>query len=217
MYVAVIQMEPHIGETQANVERCMPSWPGGAPRCRSHRSARALQHRLCFQSRAEAPRLPSQFPTARQSERGSRLSRLNIHLVAGITEREAISSSIRPWCIGPGGLIGRYRKNHLWADEALYFYARRSGLSGFRHARSAGSAAISAMIAGFPKASVLRHCKVRKFSACRPIGYPYPDRIRGARPWRISSSWEPPIAIRSLSRQPIASELNADSHSSAKA
>jgi N-carbamoylputrescine amidase len=41
--------------------------------------------------------------------------------------------------IGPDGLIGVYRKNHLWAEEALYFEPGDRGFPVFTHAARDGS------------------------------------------------------------------------------
>jgi N-carbamoylputrescine amidase len=44
-----------------------------------------------------------------------------LYIVAGFLEREGVKLYNSAIVIGPDGVIGTYRKNHLWADEALYF------------------------------------------------------------------------------------------------
>ncbi len=121
--VAVIQMEPKIGETRANVARSIELLEEAAGRGANL----AVLPELCntgyvFQSRAEARSLAEAIPdgeTARTWEAAAR--RLGLHLVAGITELDGERLFNSAVVIGPDGLIGRYRKVHLWADEALYF------------------------------------------------------------------------------------------------
>lgn len=47
--------------------------------------------------------------------------RLNVYVVAGLAEREGGSLFNSAILAGPKGLIGRYRKLHLWGDEHLFF------------------------------------------------------------------------------------------------
>ena len=134
--VAVIQMEPRIGETKANVEKTVRLIR------QAHKSGAELivLPELCntgyvFESRAEATALAEEIPDGETCRAWQEIAAaLNIHLVAGITERDGVKLYNSAVVIGPGGLIGRYRKNHLWADEALVLHARRFGFPGLRHA-----------------------------------------------------------------------------------
>jgi len=121
--VAVIQMEPRIGETKANVEKTLKLIR------EAHKKGAELivLPELCntgyvFESRAEAVSLAEEIPGGYTSGAWLALcAELGIHLVAGITERDGVKLYNAAVVMGPTGLIGRYRKNHLWADEALYF------------------------------------------------------------------------------------------------
>lgn len=44
-----------------------------------------------------------------------------MHIVAGITEKSGELCYNSAVIVGPSGYVGRYRKVHLWGDEALYF------------------------------------------------------------------------------------------------
>ena len=121
--VAVIQMEPRIGETKANVEKTVHLI------AEAHKSGAGLivLPELCntgyvFESRVEAAALAEEVPSGETCRAWQSVAaKLGIHLVAGITERDGVKLYNSAVVIGPGGLVGRYRKNHLWADEALYF------------------------------------------------------------------------------------------------
>jgi predicted amidohydrolase len=121
--VAAIQMEPKIGETAANVARSIAlieeAAAGGADL--------VVLPELCntgyvFATRSEARGLAEPVPDgATTAAWMAAAARLNLHIVAGIAERDGERLFNAAVIIGPDGLIGRYRKVHLWADEALYF------------------------------------------------------------------------------------------------
>ncbi|GLS20193.1 hydratase [Labrys miyagiensis] len=121
--VAAIQMEPKIGETRANVTRSVELLEEAAEKGASL----AVLPELCntgyvFQSRAEARALAEPIPDGETVRAWAAAAhRRQLHLVAGITERDGEKLFNSAVIIGPEGLIGRYRKVHLWADEALYF------------------------------------------------------------------------------------------------
>lgn len=46
---------------------------------------------------------------------------LNVHVSAGYCERSGEKLFNSSVLVGPQGVIGNYRKSHLWGDEALYF------------------------------------------------------------------------------------------------
>lgn len=54
-----------------------------------------------------------------------------IHIAAGLVEREGPAIYNTSVLIGPDGVIGKYRKTHLWGDEKLYFSPGNSGLPVF--------------------------------------------------------------------------------------
>lgn len=121
--VASIQMEPRIGEKERNLARSIELMEEAAAK-----GAQLLVlPELCntgyvFESREEAHSLAEDIPGGASSAAWMETARrLNIHLVAGITEKAGDRLFNSAVIIGPGGLIGRYRKVHLWGDEALYF------------------------------------------------------------------------------------------------
>ncbi len=54
-----------------------------------------------------------------------------IHLVAGVAERDGMRLFDTAVLIGPDGYIGRYRKTHLWYKEKLWFTPGDEGLPVF--------------------------------------------------------------------------------------
>jgi predicted amidohydrolase len=123
LVVASIQMEPVIGETGRNVARSIELLEQAASR-----GARlAVLPELCntgyvFQSREEARALAEQIPEGPSTQAWlDAAARLGIHIVAGITEKDGENLYNSAVIVGPSGFIGRYRKVHLWGEEALYF------------------------------------------------------------------------------------------------
>ncbi len=75
-----------------------------------------------FQTRGEARALAEEIPDGKTTAAWAAIAaQRNIHLVAGITERDGELLYNSAVLIGPNGLVGRYRKVHLWEAEALFF------------------------------------------------------------------------------------------------
>jgi predicted amidohydrolase len=86
-----------------------------------------------FETREEAFGLASNPADSPSIRAWSRIARdRGMHIVAGFTERsgEALYNSAA--VIGPEGLLGVYRKNHLWGAEALFFERGDLGFPVFR-------------------------------------------------------------------------------------
>lgn len=121
--VAVVQMEPRFGETDDNVARSI----GFIEEAAGKGAQLVVLPELCntgyvFQSRAEARSLAEEIPDGPSTKAWMEAAaRLGLHIVAGITERAGENLFNSAVIVGPSGLIGRYRKMHLWGDEALYF------------------------------------------------------------------------------------------------
>jgi len=117
--VASIQMEPRIGETADNVARSIRMIEEAA----SSGAALVVLPELAntgyvFASRAEAFDLAEGVPEgASASAWIEAAKRLNIHLVAGIAERDGDRLFNSALVAGPRGHIGVYRKLHLWATS----------------------------------------------------------------------------------------------------
>lgn len=121
--VASIQMEPVFGETAGNVARSIALLEEAA-----EKGARlAVLPELCntgyvFESRSELRALAEEIPAGPSTTAWIEAARrLDMHIVAGITERDGEVFYNSAVIVGPSGYIGRYRKVHLWGEEALYF------------------------------------------------------------------------------------------------
>lgn len=121
--VASIQMEPVFGETAGNVARSVALLEEAA-----EKGARlAVLPELCntgyvFESRSELRALAEEIPAGPSTTAWIEAARrLDMHIVAGITERDGEVFYNSAVIVGPSGYIGRYRKVHLWGEEALYF------------------------------------------------------------------------------------------------
>jgi predicted amidohydrolase len=121
--VASIQMEPVIGRTADNVARSVALLEEAA----SKGAKLGVLPELCntgyvFESRAEIRSLAEEIPEGPSTRTWIEAAkRLDMVIVAGITERSGENFYNSAVIIGPDGYIGRYRKVHLWGEEALYF------------------------------------------------------------------------------------------------
>lgn len=121
--VASIQMEPVIGRTADNVARSVALLEDAA-----RKGAKlAVLPELCntgyvFESRDEIRSLAEEIPDGPSTRAWMEAARrLDMHIVAGITEKSGDLFYNSAVIVGPSGYVGRYRKVHLWGDEALYF------------------------------------------------------------------------------------------------
>jgi predicted amidohydrolase len=121
--VAVIQMEPVFGATSANVAHSVALIEQAA----SKGAELVVLPELCntgyvFRGRAEARALAEEIPDGPSTRTWMEVAaRHGLHIVAGITERAGGQLFNSAVIVGPHGLVGRYRKMHLWANEALFF------------------------------------------------------------------------------------------------
>lgn len=128
--VASVQMEPVVGDTARNVQRSL----GFAAEAASQGASLVVLPELAntgyvFQSRREA------FGLGEEAERSESIAawselcrRVGVHLVAGFAERSGERLYNSAVLIGPRGVLGIYRKLHLWGDEHLFFEAGDGGL-----------------------------------------------------------------------------------------
>ena len=133
MKVACLQMEPRIGQVQANVARSLELIAQAA-----QAGARlAVLPELCntgyvFKTRDEALALSEEVPDGPTCEAWMAAARKHsMFIVAGITERENDKLYNAAVLIGPEGYIGTYRKNHLWGDENIFFEPGNLGVPVF--------------------------------------------------------------------------------------
>jgi predicted amidohydrolase len=121
--VAAIQMEPVVGRTADNVARSI----GFLEMAAAQGVKLAVLPELCntgyvFETRDEVRSLAEEIPEGPSTRAWIEAARrLDITIVAGITERSGDLFYNSAVIVGPEGYIGRYRKVHLWGDEALYF------------------------------------------------------------------------------------------------
>ena len=119
--IACIQMEPLIGQKEANGQKSLAlieqAAAGGA--------SLIVLPELCntgyvFDSRAEAFALAEAIPEGQTCQAWCALARrLGLTLVAGIAERDGPALYNAAVLIGPDGYIATYRKNHLWGEEKI--------------------------------------------------------------------------------------------------
>lgn len=121
--VASLQMEPLFGQTARNVAHSITLIEQAAAKG----AKLVVLPELCntgyvFQSRAELRNLAEVIPEGPSTQAWiEAAARLDLYIVAGITERDGERFYNSAVLIGPSGLIGRYRKIHLWGEEALFF------------------------------------------------------------------------------------------------
>ncbi len=131
--VACLQMRPAIGDKPANLARSLDLLGQAA----AQGVALAVLPELCntgymFQSRPEAfaAAEPSDGPTVTAWCEAA--ARHGMHIVAGFTERDGGALFNAAAVIGPDGLIGVFRKVHLWGAETLYFEPGDRGFPVFK-------------------------------------------------------------------------------------
>lgn len=121
--VACIQMEPRVGELDANVAKTLDMISQAA----DNGARLIVLPELCnsgyvFQTRDEAHSLAEEIPSGPTTRAWERIaSERNVYIVAGIAEHEDGSLYNSSVLLGPYGYIGTFRKVHLWNEENLYF------------------------------------------------------------------------------------------------
>lgn len=132
--VACVQMQPVIGETATNVTRTLSF----IERAAADGAGLVVLPELCstgyvFATREEAARLAEDIPAGPTTQAWmAAAARHDITIVAGIAERSGDSLFNSAVVIGPNGLLGTYRKNHLWGAENLFFERGDLGVPVFR-------------------------------------------------------------------------------------
>lgn len=85
-----------------------------------------------FASREEAFSLAEPVPDGESTRAWIELARRHhVHIVAGVAERDGNRLYNAAVLVGPHGLLGTYRKLHLWHDEHLFFESGDLGLPVF--------------------------------------------------------------------------------------
>jgi N-carbamoylputrescine amidase len=121
--LACLQFEPVIGQLDENIRK-------GAEmieRAAADGARLIVLPELCdsgyvFETREEAYSLSGTVEGSATIQRWRELaSRRQIHIVGGFCERHGDALYNSAAIVGPGGVLGVYRKAHLWAAEALFF------------------------------------------------------------------------------------------------
>jgi N-carbamoylputrescine amidase len=120
--IACIQMRPEMGQTQENIAHSLQLIR------RAHQQGAQLivLPELCnsgymFASRSEAFALSETIDGVTLQAWLAIAQELGITLVAGFAERDGKQLFNSAVLVGPDGLIGCYRKLHLWGEENLFF------------------------------------------------------------------------------------------------
>jgi predicted amidohydrolase len=131
--LAVVQMEPLIGEKSKNIAKTTRLINKAADKG----AQLIIFPELCnsgyiFNTRNEAFELAESITNGPTVTQWTKLTReRNIYLVAGIAEKDGEKLYNSAVLIGPKGVIGTYRKLHLWFEEQLFFHPGNLGLPVF--------------------------------------------------------------------------------------
>jgi predicted amidohydrolase len=129
--IGFIQINPILGQTDQNLTRieALVGQAGGAELL--------VLPELChcgyrFESRQQALDLSETIADSRLIRLLHTLCKqLNLHIVAGFNERNGDKLYNTAVIVGPGGLVGQYRKMHLFLDEQDIFEPGNVGLPVF--------------------------------------------------------------------------------------
>ena len=132
--VACLQMEPRVGDNAGNIALSVQLIERGAEAgARLAVLPELTNSGYVFATREEAFSLAEPVPGGPTTDAWMEVARRHgIVVAAGICEREGEVLYNAAVVVGPGGYIGKYRKNHLWAAENLFFEPGNLGIPVFR-------------------------------------------------------------------------------------
>ena len=131
--VACVQMNPEVGDKARNVARSVEL----IERAHGQGAGLIVLPELCnsgyvFESREEAFALSETLADGDTIRVWTTLAaRLGVTLIDGYAERDGAALYNAAAVIGPHGVLGGYRKTHLWGDEHLYFEPGNLGMPVF--------------------------------------------------------------------------------------
>ena len=131
--VAVVQMEPVVGETEKNLANCLAK----AAEAADNGAQLIVLPELCvsgyvFANREEAFALSEPIPGGPSCQAFETLAReRKIYLYAGLNENCGDRLYNTAVLFGPDGIVGKYRKLQIWDDEYLWFEPGDLGLPVF--------------------------------------------------------------------------------------
>ncbi|MEO0760694.1 MAG: nitrilase-related carbon-nitrogen hydrolase, partial [Pseudomonadota bacterium] len=132
--VACLQIEPQVGARAENVERSVAALEEAAAAGADLAVLPELADSgYVFETREEAFALatdPADSPSIAAWAAVARAR--DMHVVAGFAERAGPVLYNSAVVIAPEGMLGVYRKTHLWAAEALFFERGDAGYPVFR-------------------------------------------------------------------------------------
>ena len=118
--VGVVQTNPQFGRVRANLARALQLMAGTPADLYVLPELFATGYQFC--SRAEVAALAEPIPSGRTTRRLIAFARRHrCVIVAGLPERAGRRLYNSSVIIGPRGLLGRYRKLHLFAEETRWF------------------------------------------------------------------------------------------------
>ncbi|MBW2057281.1 MAG: nitrilase family protein [Deltaproteobacteria bacterium] len=121
--VAAIQMEPHIGDKEYNIQKQLDLIEKAAKQGARLMVLPELGNTgYIFNTRDEVSELAEEVPDGPSSHAWIKACKeLGVYICAGIAEREGGKFYNSAALVGPDGFIGKYRKLHLWDEEKLFF------------------------------------------------------------------------------------------------
>jgi predicted amidohydrolase len=127
-------MEPVVGKKDDNLRRSIEMIEEAA----GNGAGLVVLPELCnsgyvFETREEAFALSEEVPGGPTMQAWIQVaSRHNLHIVAGINERDGDALYNSSAVIGPHGHVGTFRKVHLWNEENLFFEPGNLGFPVFK-------------------------------------------------------------------------------------
>lgn len=121
--VACLQFEPVIGELEANRDKGVALIEEAADLGAGLLVLPELSDSgYVFETREEAYDLAAPATESPAVSAWTEIAaKRGLHIIGGFCEREGQSLYNSAAIVGPDGLIGVYRKNHLWGEENLFF------------------------------------------------------------------------------------------------
>lgn len=134
--VACLQMDIKIGDIEANIEKSVKMINEAA----DNKAVLIVLPEMAnsgyvFNNKEEAFKLAENIQDSGSIKSWSKVAyERNVYIVSGITEIDGSDLYNTAVLIGPNGLIGKYRKLHLWEEEFLWFEQGNLGLPVFHTA-----------------------------------------------------------------------------------
>lgn len=129
--VAALQTEPRVGDKERNNRRALELIHKAADEGVELMVLPELGNSgYIFNARSEVADLAEPLPAGPTVQAWARAAKeRGVYIVGGVCERDGEKFYNAAAFVGPGGLIGRYRKVHLWDEEKLFFEPGDLGLN----------------------------------------------------------------------------------------